>query len=190
MLSLGPGRWLCRNFLFGPALSLEVSALSSVPGGFCRNPRGFRQKPPGTELSAETSSDRAGPKRKFLQSHLPGPKLSIVPPSSSYKKAIPCFRYHQAAARSAFRATTRPPRPKRLRHNSNGETSRCTTLAAQSVAPSIPVPSVCVRARWIQPLSKVDSLSTPCGWYFQAHASSELYLPRRRESDVGCWSHT
>lgn len=140
--------------------------------------------------SAETSSDRASPKRKFLQSHLPGPKLSIVPPSSSYKKAIPCFRYHQAAARSAFRATTCPPRPKRLRHNSDGETSRCTTLAAQSVAPSIPVPSVCVRARWIQPLSKVDSLSTPCGWYFQAHASSELYLPRRRESDVWCWSHT
>jgi hypothetical protein len=64
--------------------------------------------------SAETSSDRASPKRKFLQSHLPGTKLSINPPSSSYKKAIPRFRYHQAAARSAFRATTRPPRPKRL----------------------------------------------------------------------------
>ena len=51
------------------------------------------------------------------------------------------FRYHQVAATSAFRATTCPPRPKRVRRNSNGETSRCTTLAAQSAAPSIPVPS-------------------------------------------------
>ena len=33
MLSLGPGRWLCRNFLFGPALSLEVSALFPEDSG-------------------------------------------------------------------------------------------------------------------------------------------------------------
>ena len=147
----------------------------------CTVPGGFRP---------ESSRNRANPKRKSLQNHLPGPGLSIAPPSASYKKAVPYFRYHQVAATSAFRATTCPPRPKRVRRNSNGKTSRCTTLSAQSAAPSIPVPSVGVRVRRTLPVSKVDSLSAPCGWYFRAHASSESYPPESRESDVGCWSHT
>ena len=53
-------------------------------------------------------------------------------------------------------------------------------LTAQSAGPSMPAPSVGVRARGSQPVSKVESLSGPCEWYLCAPNLVPFQTPRER----------